>query len=216
VEGGWMEGGGRGGRGGGSLIYPTLFVRPRCDPCRLPFFASAFPLPIFIYIYIYFFFFPSLSLSLSVTLCHALFFSVVSSDAPGISYGRGGNTYLRGCPRLAPRMARQQFSPPGNLQQFFITRRDNVFACSVLLPLPPSPTPRHEKVSCLPVRSDTGRPHLAGHDNVFIIHRIIRRVGGNQVGRYYAPTIGCVESVIYRRAGQKEVWPGRVSSATFR
>jgi hypothetical protein len=211
-----MEGGGRGGRGGGSLIYPTLFVRPRCDPCRLPFFASAFPLPIFIYIYIYIFFFPSLSLSLSVTLCHALFFSVVSSDAPGISYGRGGNTYLRGCPRLAPRMARQQFSPPGNLQQFFITRRDNVFACSVLLPLPPSPTPRHEKVSCLPVRSDTGRPHLAGHDNVFIIHRIIRRVGGNQVGRYYAPTIGCVESVIYRRAGQKEVWPGRVSSATFR
>lgn len=101
---------------------------------------------------------------------------------------------------------RQPFSPPGNLQQFFITRRDNVSACSILpavtLPLPSTlPFRTLEKsVALLPVlRHGRGPLH---HDNVFIIHRIIRRVGGNQVGWYYAP-IGRVESVIYRHVGQK-------------
>lgn len=40
----------------------------------------------------------------------------------------------------------------------------------------------------LPVLRHGWAPHFVGHDNVFIIHRIIRaRVGRNQVGRYYAP-----------------------------
>lgn len=75
-------------------------------------------------------------------------------------------------------MAHQQFSPPGNLQQFFITRRDNVSACSVLLPPPhpvvlPRPNSRKSVVP-LPVLRHGWAPHFAGHDNVFIIHRIIR------------------------------------------
>lgn len=123
-----------------------------------------------------------------------------------------------GCPRLraAVTVVRQPFSPPGNLQQFFITRRDNVSACSILRPRrnsPPLP-PSHshtlslfepsKKVSRCYLCSDTdeGRRTPFDHDNVFIIHRIIRRVGGNQVGRYYA-SIGRVESVIYRHVGQK-------------
>lgn len=69
------------------------------------------------------------------------------------------------------------------------------------LPAIHSPFRTLEKsVALLPVlRHGRGPLH---HDNVFIIHRIIRRVGGNQVGWYYAP-IGRVESVIYRYVGQK-------------
>lgn len=74
----------------------------------------------------------------------------------------------------------------------------------------PSPVPSilpfrtlEKSVAFLPVlRHGRGPLHFVDHDNVFIIHRIIRRVGGNQVGRYYAP-IGRVESVIYRHVGQK-------------
>lgn len=56
-------------------------------------------------------------------------------------------------------MAHQQFSPPGNLQQFFITRRDNVSACSVLLPPPtsfPATALTRVKVSCRYLCFDTG------------------------------------------------------------
>jgi len=212
----WLVRGRGGGRRGGRkgriadlsnaiCSFPLQAMPPAVLRVRIStsFFFSS------LYIYIYFPF----SLSL---------FSVVSSDARGgLLHGRGGNTYLRGRPRLLPAGGHgaPAVFPTGKSAAIFHypTRQCICLLCPPAPPtLPARPAPTRKSVVPLPVRSDTGRPHLAGHDNVFIIHRIIWRVGGNQVGRYYAPTIGCVESVIYRRARQKEVWPGRVSPPTFR
>ena len=52
------------------------------------------------------------------------------------------------------------------------------------------------------------RAHFVGSDNVFIIHRIIRRVGGNQVGRGTTRHRRSRRSLIYWRDCRREKSPG--------
>lgn len=150
------------------LLSPSLYA------LLLSFFAFAFSL---FFIYIYFFY----------SICAR------ARARKGFLYTGRGVYNPGGRPRLyvpARPRARQQFSPPGNLQQFFITRRDNVSACSVLsslrLLLSPGDLTPSKKVSRRYLRHGR-RSHVVGHDNVFIIHWIMRgALAEIRWGRYYA------------------------------
>lgn len=93
-----------------SLIYPILFVPPSCPSVFL---AGSFArAKSFFFPLVFFFFF--------------VFFN---------GYLRNEGTYLQ--PERKPvgtALVRQQFSPPGNLRQFFIARHDNVSAPNSTLP----------------------------------------------------------------------------------
>lgn len=81
----------------------------------------------------------------------------------------------------------------------------------------PYPLRRHRRKSVPPPCAATSAltaawAHFVGRDNVFIIHRIIRRVAGNQVGRLYAtPTATSNRDILARLYREKVPGTTRLS-----